>query len=111
MGSSSWSKTQRRTHRPVAGASRNSTTACPPVKQCTANVSPATLPRGTATLSSRATHVERANEIQNQQHTTGAAKMNMKLEVVIIPVSDVDSAKAFYEKMGFRLDIDLGDEN
>jgi catechol 2,3-dioxygenase-like lactoylglutathione lyase family enzyme len=37
--------------------------------------------------------------------------MNMKLEVVIIPVSDVDRAKAFYEKVGFRLDIDLGDQN
>jgi len=32
--------------------------------------------------------------------------MNMKLEVLIIPVSDVDRAKAFYEKMGFRLDAD-----
>ena len=32
--------------------------------------------------------------------------MNMKLEVVFVPVSDVDRAKAFYEKVGFRLDID-----
>ena len=32
--------------------------------------------------------------------------MNMKLEVVIIAVSDVDRSKAFYEKLGFRLDID-----
>jgi catechol 2,3-dioxygenase-like lactoylglutathione lyase family enzyme len=32
--------------------------------------------------------------------------MKMKLEVVIIPVSDVDRAKAFYDKLGFRLDID-----
>jgi catechol 2,3-dioxygenase-like lactoylglutathione lyase family enzyme len=32
--------------------------------------------------------------------------MNMKLEVLVIPVSDVDRAKAFYEKLGFRLDID-----
>ena len=32
--------------------------------------------------------------------------MNMKLEVVIVPVSDVDRAKAFYEKAEFRLDID-----
>jgi catechol 2,3-dioxygenase-like lactoylglutathione lyase family enzyme len=32
--------------------------------------------------------------------------MNMKLEVIIIPVSDVDRARAFYEKLGFRLDID-----
>ena len=37
--------------------------------------------------------------------------MNMKLEVVIVPVSDVDRAKAFYEKMGFRLDIDIANEN
>ena len=33
--------------------------------------------------------------------------MNMKLEVVIIPVSDVDRAKAFYEKLGWRLDGDF----
>jgi catechol 2,3-dioxygenase-like lactoylglutathione lyase family enzyme len=37
--------------------------------------------------------------------------MNMKLEVVIVPVSDVDRAKAFYEKMGFRLDIDIANAN
>ena len=37
--------------------------------------------------------------------------MNMKLEVVIVPVSDVDRAKAFYEKTGFRLDIDVANEN
>ena len=37
--------------------------------------------------------------------------MNMKLEVVIVPVSDVDRAKAFYEKLGFRLDIDMANEN
>jgi len=37
--------------------------------------------------------------------------MKMKLEVVIVPVSDVDRAKAFYEKMGFRLDIDVANEN
>jgi hypothetical protein len=37
--------------------------------------------------------------------------MNMKLEVVIVPVSDVDRAKAFYEKLGFRLDIDIRNEN
>jgi len=32
--------------------------------------------------------------------------MDMKLEVLVISVSDVDRAKAFYEKLGFRLDID-----
>ena len=37
--------------------------------------------------------------------------MNMKLEVVLVPVSDVDRAKAFYEKVGFRLDIDIANDN
>ena len=32
--------------------------------------------------------------------------MDMKLEVVVVPVSNVDRAKAFYEKLRFRLDID-----
>ncbi|MDZ8240548.1 MAG: VOC family protein [Nostoc sp. ChiQUE01a] len=31
---------------------------------------------------------------------------NMKLEVVVFSVSDVDRAKAFYENLGWRLDID-----
>jgi len=32
---------------------------------------------------------------------------DMKLEVVLLGVSDVDRAKAFYENLGWRLDIDL----
>jgi len=32
--------------------------------------------------------------------------MKMNLEVVVVPVSDVDRAKTFYEKLGFRLDMD-----
>jgi len=35
-----------------------------------------------------------------------ADKSNMKLEVVVIPVSDVDRAKRFYSGLGWRLDID-----
>jgi catechol 2,3-dioxygenase-like lactoylglutathione lyase family enzyme len=31
----------------------------------------------------------------------------MKLEVVVVPVSDVDRAKHFYEGLGWRLDADL----
>jgi catechol 2,3-dioxygenase-like lactoylglutathione lyase family enzyme len=37
--------------------------------------------------------------------------MDMKLEVLFIPVSDVDRAKRFYEKLGFRLDIDVSNED
>lgn len=33
--------------------------------------------------------------------------IDMKLEVVTVPVSDVDRAKRFYENLGWRLDIDL----
>jgi catechol 2,3-dioxygenase-like lactoylglutathione lyase family enzyme len=32
--------------------------------------------------------------------------MDMKLEVVVVPVSDVDRAKAFYGSLGWREDID-----
>src|SRR5438093_9239869 len=45
------------------------------------------------------------------ENKKGTAIMNMKLEVVIIPVSDVNRAKAFYEKLGLRLDIDIVNEN
>ena len=36
-----------------------------------------------------------------------AEPVNMKLEVVLLDVSDVDRAKAFYENLGWRLDIDV----
>ena len=36
-----------------------------------------------------------------------AATVDMKLEVVVIPVSDVDRAKRFYEGLGWRLDADF----
>jgi catechol 2,3-dioxygenase-like lactoylglutathione lyase family enzyme len=32
--------------------------------------------------------------------------VDMKLELVVLPVTDVDRAKAFYERAGFRLDVD-----
>jgi catechol 2,3-dioxygenase-like lactoylglutathione lyase family enzyme len=35
--------------------------------------------------------------------------VEMKLEVVVVPVSDVDRAKQFYEAMGWRMDIDYVD--
>ncbi|HEY0377146.1 MAG TPA: VOC family protein [Pyrinomonadaceae bacterium] len=38
------------------------------------------------------------------------AQLDMKLEVVVIGVSDVDRAKAFYENLGWRLDADFASE-
>ena len=35
--------------------------------------------------------------------------IDMKLEVVTLPVSDVDRAKSFYQSLGWRLDVDLAD--
>jgi catechol 2,3-dioxygenase-like lactoylglutathione lyase family enzyme len=37
----------------------------------------------------------------------GGFGVDMALEVVTLPVSDVDRAKSFYESLGWRMDIDL----
>ena len=63
------------------------------------------------TLVVRAEAEESSKEDQEEE-TNGGQNMNLKLEVIIIPVSDVDRAKAFYEKLGFRFDGDfVADEN
>jgi catechol 2,3-dioxygenase-like lactoylglutathione lyase family enzyme len=36
----------------------------------------------------------------------GAEAMDMKLEVVVVPVADVDRAKSFYKALGWREDAD-----
>ena len=40
-----------------------------------------------------------------------AKKVDMKFEVVVIPVADVDRAKEFYGRLGWRLDADFGFDN
>jgi catechol 2,3-dioxygenase-like lactoylglutathione lyase family enzyme len=37
---------------------------------------------------------------------TSVAPVDMKFEIVVIPISDVDRAKEFYAKLGWRLDAD-----
>jgi catechol 2,3-dioxygenase-like lactoylglutathione lyase family enzyme len=37
---------------------------------------------------------------------SNAPKVDMKFEIVVIPVSDIDRAKQFYTKLGWRLDAD-----
>jgi len=37
----------------------------------------------------------------------GTPNVALRLEVVVLPVADVDRAKAFYERLGWRLDADL----
>ena len=41
--------------------------------------------------------------------TAKAQAVDMKLEIVVIPVSDVDRAKQFYAKLGWRLDADFAE--
>jgi catechol 2,3-dioxygenase-like lactoylglutathione lyase family enzyme len=43
--------------------------------------------------------------------TQGARKVDMKLEIVVVPVSDVDRAKRFYGGLGWRLDADFATGN
>ena len=43
--------------------------------------------------------------------TPGAKAVDMKLEVVAIPVADVERAKRFYGELGWRLDGDFVGEN
>ena len=49
-----------------------------------------------------------AYELTNAEAVTGekAKGIDTKLEIVVIPVSDVDRAKAFYANLGWRLDAD-----
>jgi catechol 2,3-dioxygenase-like lactoylglutathione lyase family enzyme len=41
-----------------------------------------------------------------ETHDASVANVNMKLEVQIIPVSDIDRSKEFYTRLGWRLDAD-----
>jgi catechol 2,3-dioxygenase-like lactoylglutathione lyase family enzyme len=46
----------------------------------------------------------------SNEHTTKiptAATVDLKIEVVVLPVSDVDRARRFYESLGWRLDGDF----
>jgi catechol 2,3-dioxygenase-like lactoylglutathione lyase family enzyme len=44
---------------------------------------------------------------QGDATAAGAAVVDMKLEVVVVPVSDVDRSKDFYSRLGWRLDADV----
>jgi catechol 2,3-dioxygenase-like lactoylglutathione lyase family enzyme len=48
-----------------------------------------------------------ASSFKQQKYGAGVARVDMKLEVALIPVSDVDRAKQFYTSLGWRLDDDI----
>jgi catechol 2,3-dioxygenase-like lactoylglutathione lyase family enzyme len=47
-------------------------------------------------------------EVHSKDATTNAkvTTLDTKLEIVVIPVSDIDRAKEFYGRLGWRLDAD-----
>ncbi len=49
------------------------------------------------------TQAVRSSDASNEPK---AATIDMKFEIVVVPVSDVDRAKEFYAKLGWRLDAD-----
>jgi catechol 2,3-dioxygenase-like lactoylglutathione lyase family enzyme len=50
------------------------------------------------------------NEVRDND-AASVARVDTKLEVVVIPVSDADRAKEFYGKLGWRLDADFRFDN
>jgi catechol 2,3-dioxygenase-like lactoylglutathione lyase family enzyme len=46
-----------------------------------------------------------------RSYDTSVARVDMKFEAVVIPVSDVDRAKEFYKRLGWRLDADFRFDN
>jgi catechol 2,3-dioxygenase-like lactoylglutathione lyase family enzyme len=47
-----------------------------------------------------------ATELHDPSRDANVGQVDMKLEVEVIAVSDVDGSKAFYERLGWRLDDD-----
>jgi len=54
-----------------------------------------------------------STDVRSTQATDGpgAVHVDTKLEVVVIPVSDIERAKAFYGRLGWRLDADFAFDN
>jgi len=49
--------------------------------------------------------------MNSEDNTQGAKPIELKLEVVTIPVSDIDRAKRFYSGLGWRVDADISGDN
>src|SRR3954471_4885790 len=47
------------------------------------------------------------NTLSNPINIPMPQRVDMKLEVIVLPVSDIDRAKEFYTKLGWRLDADF----
>ena len=45
------------------------------------------------------------NEIRDDDVEAGTASVDMKLEVIVLPVSDFERAEQFYRRLGWRQDV------
>src|SRR6202020_252818 len=52
-----------------------------------------------------------ASSVKQQKSDAAVARVDMKFDVSIVPVSDVDRAKEFYTRLGWRLDDDIVNGN
>src|SRR6185503_5312941 len=71
---------------------------------------PCRVPIAALTLRTTAERNETMTSVDVSARTDAAPEVepvDMKLEVVVLGVSDVDRAKAFYQKLGWRLDADF----
>ena len=55
--------------------------------------------------------ITQTSQLAHATEVPDAATVDLKLEVVVIPVSDVDRAKRFYGSLGWRLDADFAFDN
>jgi catechol 2,3-dioxygenase-like lactoylglutathione lyase family enzyme len=53
------------------------------------------------------TEIDRDAAARSPNTSSTSRGVDLKLEIVVIPVSDVDRAKAFYTRLGWRLDADF----
>jgi len=67
--------------------------------------------QGASLLRVTGENLKKSAMTQSEKVATGANVVDMKLEVLVIPVSDVDRAKQFYASLGWRLDADFPFDN
>ena len=59
----------------------------------------------------RRSHEQRTDDERRGHAAFTPGTVDLKLEVAIIPVADVDRSKRFYQRLGWRLDADFSFDN
>jgi hypothetical protein len=65
-----------------------------------------------SSITEKETHMSQTRtSMKQEKDDANVTRVDMKLEVDIIPVSDVERAKQFYRRLGWRLDQDVAPAN